>query len=972
MNLFEEAYKRLNKDQKRAVDTIEGPVMVIAGPGTGKTQILTLRIANILKQTDTPASAILALTYTDAGVNAMRERLATFIGAEAYLVRIHTYHSFAESVIKEHGDYLERLRDGVLADDVDQREILERAFDAVLAPLLTSRGDAYRGIKEVVRFIDGAKRELYTPERLLAEYKKDEKYIQEQDDFIHTKGAYKGKIRSGYVKALKKIEKNRQATAIYEAYEKILLKENRYDYQDLLLELVAALKAETDFKRMLQEQFLYFLADEHQDANATQNEILLELADFHDAPNIFVVGDEKQAIYRFQGADLDTFLSLKERYVNSEVILLEKNYRSTQEVLDTAHSLIGPAPIPDASLRKELVAHKGSGAKVRICRAQDYEDELGQIVGYIKKHIEAGVDVKDIAVLVRTNADAFPIAHACMRAEIPYTIMAKENVLKTSLAKLYLHLLRAVWSGDTISLAKALFIPGIVSDATDRLKLVAAIRKTKNNLLKDIDTSVYTEKEEIESLQNTFIELHEEAHVLPAARVVPHIISKLHVVSGIAKRLDSQELYGIVQALLHDVEKFSGAHPGADIGKYLERIDLIEKHELAVISTRKESKGVQIMTTHSAKGLEFPYVIIPFATDRRYGAKRASELSIPGSLIQEEHDERRLLYVAITRAEKEAIITYASKNKLGREDTPTRFIHDMEELLEDMETVEITLPLIGEETGTSLIDISYIQHLLLDSGMSATAYGNYKVSPWKYFFRNLLKLPEGKTFPLIYGSAVHTALEEAGKQVFKGGSIDVEKVKNVFEEKMNLSDLTPKEKKEHIPLGKEMLTEYLAQASFPVEGKTEFSVSAPFEIPGVGTLTIRGNLDRLDIVDGGMVRVLDYKTGKPKSENYIRGLTQEKNPSYHVQLMFYALLLKHDPSHLYTMKEGVIEFVEQNPTGKYVSRSFVIDEKELNEFEEEFRKDLVAIATGAFLNAPVKDDYKELVEMIIVKKESAQ
>tara|TARA_B100000745_G_C20154816_1_gene395722 strand:+ start:4199 stop:7117 length:2919 start_codon:yes stop_codon:yes gene_type:complete len=972
MNLFEEAYKRLNKDQKRAVDTIEGPVMVIAGPGTGKTQILTLRIANILKNTDTPPSAILALTYTDAGVNAMRERLVQFIGTEAYLVRIHTYHSFAESLIKEYGEHLERLRDGMLADDVDQREILERAFDSVSAPLLTSRGDAYRGIKEVVRFIDTAKRELYTPEKLLKEYKEDEERIRGLEDFEHVKGAHKGKVKAEYLKALAKIEKNTQATEIYKAYEDILRKENRYDYQDLLLELVAALKENQEFKQILQEQFLYFLADEHQDANATQNEILLELADFHDSPNIFVVGDEKQAIYRFQGADLDTFLTLKERYQNAEVILLETNYRSTQEVLDTAHELISKAPIPDESLRKELGAHHGSGAKVRVCKAQDSEDELSQVVGYIEKLLKGGVSERDVAVLVRNNADASIVAGACMRAKIPFTIMAKENVLKSAFAKLYINLLRAIWDGDTIALTKALFLPGIVSDGTDRLKLIEALRKTKKNLLKDIDESKFSEKEEIKKLKEVFAELHEEGHAFPAARVVPHIISKLNIVSGITKRLDAQELYGILQALLHDVEKFASAYPGSDIGAYLERVDLIEKHELSVISTKKEVRGIQIMTAHSSKGLEFPYVIIPFATDRRYGKKRANELSVPGSLIQEEHDERRLLYVALTRAEKEALITYAAKNALGREETPTRFIHDMGELLEDMESFETTLPLVAEEGRTSLIDTSYIKDRLLESGMSATAYGNYKASPWKYFFRNLLRLPEGKTLPLIYGSAVHAALEEAGKQFFVKGEFDIKEVEKLFEEKMQSSDLTEKERKEYTPIGKKVLAEYLAQAKLPKEGKTEFSVSAPFEIPGVGTLTIRGNLDRLDIVDGSSVRVIDYKTGKPKSENEIKGLTANGDPSYYVQLMFYALLLKHDPSHSYQMKEGVLEFVEPNATGKYVSRSFAIDEQELSEFEEEFKKDLADIASGAFLNAPLSDDYKELVEMISLKKESGQ
>ncbi|XKT74869.1 MAG: ATP-dependent helicase [Patescibacteria group bacterium UBA2103] len=954
MNAFEEAYGRLNEAQKEAVDTIDGPVMVIAGPGTGKTQILTLRIANILKQTDTPASAILALTYTEAGVSAMRERLASFIGGEAYAVRIHTYHSFAESLISEYGSYLPRLRDGVLVDDVDQREVLERAFDSVSVPLLTTRANPYRALSEVSRFIDEAKRELYTPEKLREEYKEDEVRIKSQGDFVHEKGAHKGKIKGEYVKALQKIEKNLQATDVFEAYEKILQKEQKYDFQDLLLDVVSALKEHEEFKLMLQESFHYFLADEHQDANATQNEILLLLSDFHENPNVFVVGDEKQAIYRFQGADLDTFLTLKERYPESKVILLDTNYRSSQEVLDAAHTLIGKAPIPDPSLRKELTAHHGNNVKVSLLAAEDYEKEINAVISYIQDKVDSGVALEDIAVLVRNNKDAFPIANACFRAGIPYALRAKENALEHAFSKLYIHLLKGIWDFDPVSLSRALFIPGIVEDATERLRVIEVLRN----------------KEDHETV-GVFKELHEEVHALPAVRAIPHILSKCNVISGVASRFDAAELYVVLEALLSDMEKFSALHPGADIGEYLDRLTRIQKHELSVVSSKKKTTGVQILTAHSAKGLEFPYVVIPFATDRRYGSKRASELSIPGSFEAEEHDERRLLYVALTRAEKEACITYAKKNSMGRSETPSRFIYDMEELLEDMNVKEINLPLLAEEKEISLIDPEFIKERLLTLGLSATAYGNYKASPWKYFFRNLIRLPEGKTIPLIYGSAIHRALEEAGKQAFKGEEISIPAVLSVFENEMQKAPLTEKEKEEHIPSGKELLEEYLGQASFAKEGAVEFSVSVPFEVPGVGEVLLKGNLDRIDVVDGGVV-VLDYKTGAPKSENQIRGLTAEADPSYYVQLMFYALLLKHDPQKRYHMKEGVLEFVEKNQTGKYVSRRFVIDEKELEEFEEELKKDIADIANGALISAPPADEYLELIEMLMKKKESDQ
>lgn len=950
---FTKAYERLNPEQKRAVDTIEGPVMVIAGPGTGKTQILTLRIANILEKTDTDPGAILALTYTEAGVTAMRERLASFIGATAYAVKIHTYHSFAERLVREHGEYLERLRDGFLVDDVEQREVLERAFDSVSVPSLRTKAQPYRAMREVVSFIRDAKRELWTPEKLIAEYEKGEARIKSQSDFTHEKGKYAGQIKGEYAKALNKIAKNKEAVLVYEAYEKILGTEGKYDFEDLLLEVVHAFETNEEFKRVVQEEYLYFLADEHQDANATQNEILLHLADFHEEPNIFVVGDEKQAIYRFQGADLDTFLTLKERYASAEIILLETNYRSTQEVLDTAHGLIQKAPIPDTSIRKELTAHRGVGPKVLVCKAPTFEDELSSMAGKIAEWKKSGAEYENIAVLVRKNIDAFTVSSALTRAEIPHTIAARENVLEMPFAKLFLALLRGIWDQDVEGLAQGLFLPGAFEDLRERLEFISSLRKGVPQ----------------GEMGDKLLTLQEHVRQYPAARAVPHIVEELGIIRGIAGRSDAQELYGVLEALLSDIEKFAMSKPGADVGAYLERIERIKAHELLVVSRRKQAKGVQVLTAHGSKGLEFPYVYIPFVTDARYGKTRVGEVSIPAPVEQSEHDERRLLYVAITRAEKEAVLSYAEVNTTGKAETPSRFIYDIEEFVEDMAPVEYTLPLIGKTEEQALIDPDFIKQRVVASGLSATAYGNYKADPWKYFFRNVLRLPEGKSVSLIYGSAVHAALEEAGRQAFSGKEIDVEAVLSVFEKYMEQSDLTQKEKDEFIPEGKDEIRAYIEHAVFGEKGEVEYEVSVPLSVPGVGDVVIRGKLDRIDIREDG-VRVIDYKTGKPKSENEIRGLTAKGDPSYFVQIMFYALLLKYNPRHEFSMKEGVLEFVQQNDSGKYVSRSFSIDPGEVEKFEEELKKDLADIVNGTFLSVPPTEEYEALASFILEKQES--
>ena len=961
MHTFEDAYKKLNAAQKDAVDTIEGPVMVIAGPGTGKTQILTLRIANILRSTDTQPENILALTFTDAGVKAMRERLARFMGGTAYQVHIHTYHSFAELLVHAYGDHLERLRDGQLVDEVDQREVLEAAFDACDVPLLSSRMDPYRGLGAAVRFIQDAKREYWNPESLREAYKEKEEEIRGQEDFVHEKGAHAGKIKKVHADALAKIEKNMQAVAVYEEYEKLLHDRGLYDFQDLLIEVAQALKHNEELKQYVQETYQYLLADEHQDANAVQNEILLEIADFHESPNIFVVGDEKQAIFRFQGADLDTFLTLRERYPDTKVIALDTNYRSTQEILDTAHELIAPAPIPDPTLRKELEAHHGSGIPVRTVAAYDREEELGYIVAYIQKKIEEGAAPEDVAVLVRTNAQAFPVAAALDRAGITYTLAARENVLDHPFAQVLLALLRGVTHADVFALARGVFTPGLFKTPQDRLYYVDRLRDAKG-FPEDVGAYAYTDEAHVVKTHAALQELHELVHTMPVSRAVPQLIAQLGVIEGISTRPDAQDMYSVLEALLSDIESFTLRKPDAVLAEYLERIERIKKHDLSVLRSRRSARGVQILTAHGAKGLEFPYVLLPFMNDRR---KRGEEIALPSVSEQEDHDERRLLYVALTRAEKEALVTYAKEDGNGRELNQSKFLYDIEAKLTAYEGSVAQLPLIEAQSQQSLLDTAFLESRLKESGISATAYGNYRTSPWKYFFRNLLRIPEGTTYPLMYGSAIHAALEHVGECVLKGKEVSSEDAYAVYAENTAGQPLTEKEQSRALREGKEVLERFITQRreSFPTEGFVEHSIRAPFEVPGLGEIELRGKLDRIDVLDGGRVRVVDYKTGKPKSENEIRGITGD-DPSYYVQLLFYAVLLKHDPAHEYHMSEGVFEFVEPNPTGKLVQRTFSIDQEELDAFEAQLRTDLADIAQGAFVDAPCEGDYAELATLL--------
>ena len=304
---FKDSYKRLNKEQKAAVDTIEGPVMVIAGPGTGKTQILTLRIANVLIQTDAKPENILAVTFTDSGAKAMQERLRSLIGDAAYDVRITTFHAFADSLIRTYPDAYPKIIGGRLASEIERIQLIEAILTDTSFKAVRPHGDPAYYVKPLLGAIKDLKQENLTPADFLSSLKIQAQVLDEIPQY-HEKGAHKGKERGEYKEAVKFLNRNQELHAIYVRYEQLMQDRGWYDYDDMIMETVSALESSETMLRDLQETYQYILADEHQDVNGAQNKILEQLVNFHDNPNIFVVGDEKQAIYQLPGASLENFL----------------------------------------------------------------------------------------------------------------------------------------------------------------------------------------------------------------------------------------------------------------------------------------------------------------------------------------------------------------------------------------------------------------------------------------------------------------------------------------------------------------------------------------------------------------------------------------------------------------------------------------------------------------------------------------
>ena len=341
---FSEEYNRLNEKQRLAVDAIEGPVMVIAGPGTGKTQILATRIGKILLETDAYPQNILCLTYTDAGVVAMRKRLQQFIGPDAYKINIYTFHAFCNEVIQDNLSLFEkRSLDAV--SELEKIQLFKQLIDSFPKdhPLKRYRGDAYFEIQNFDRLFSTMKREGWSPSFV---NEKIDQYISElpqRDEFIY-KRKYKefnvGDLKKDKIEEeIEKMERLRAAVNEFDRFQELMQQRKRYDFDDMINWVIKAFEQNKNLLASYQERFLYILVDEYQDTSGAQNRIVELLINYWDKPNVFVVGDDDQSIYRFQGANVENMLAFANTYENDLLkVVLTHNYRSTQPILDISKS----------------------------------------------------------------------------------------------------------------------------------------------------------------------------------------------------------------------------------------------------------------------------------------------------------------------------------------------------------------------------------------------------------------------------------------------------------------------------------------------------------------------------------------------------------------------------------------------------------------------------------------------------------
>ena len=952
---FNKKYKMLNPAQKLAVDTIEGPVMVIAGPGTGKTQILTLRIANILRMTDTPADSILALTFTESAAANMKDRLLKMIGPDAYKVRIHTFHSFANSLIQEDPENFERLVLSSAMTDVEKILLLARIIDNNDYTELKPFYDNHTYLSSIMGAISELKRDAITPENL------KEFSARELEKLLQDENSYNNKTRKLKVeprKIEKKLIRGLELADIYFQYEKLLKKEKLYDFEDMILEVVKAMRENQDFKMQAQENFLYVLADEHQDANDAQNALLELLTDFHSSPNLFIVGDEKQAIYRFQGASLENFLYFKNKFKDAKVIELKDAYRSGQKILDASYALMDAS---EEDIKRQKLKSR-AGIDKAIIELDIYSnDELEAlfVAKKVKELIANGVAPDEIALIYRTNADAEAFAKALAKEGISFQITSGTDALKDNDIKKFLTLLDSVSHfGDDEKLARAMHLDFIELDELDIYKTLKHYRRSKKTLyeilisekeLKSIKLSNYKKILEFGHFLARFSKLAKNE---PLPEFINEILNNSGFLTFVLNKANSLELLDKLHALFKDANVMATGKREYKLKDFLDHLEILQKHNLSITKDSiQKHRAVKLMTAHKSKGLEFEYVFLLKAYNKKWGNRASMDKFIlptkSAKFSDGNADERRLFFVALTRAKRGVFISYGKYSEAEKERMPSVFITEIGDdyiKAQDTEKKEARISkaelLKSAPIDTkSIVDIDYLRELFIEQGLSVTALNNFLECPWRFFYSNLVRIPKMQDKYLILGNVLHYALFVLFEGLKSGKEKSQKELFDVMQEYLQKRAVGESRKKEILNLAKEYLSAWMAHYKLNPKIKTlnEYPVDVIYEtnFENLPHLRLTGKLDKLEFEVGSdrNVIVYDYKTGQPKTRNKILGNTKEANKNYFRQLVFYKLLLSLEGK--YNMTRGIIDFIQPKENGDMAKEEFEITENDIKQLQSE-------------------------------------
>lgn len=1038
---FQAAYKQLNQTQKQAVDTTEGPVLVLAGPGTGKTQLLSTRAAYISQNRAVSPSNILCLTFTDNAAHEMRDRLSRIMGAAGNDVSVYTFHGFGTWFANQYPEQFSLIRARTPLDDLGRFRILE----SLLAELPFRHPFAMRGDNEqfarqadVVAGISAFKQAGLHPDdirkimannqkafpglnsliadifstKLSAKRLPDIQTIVQAEREQAQENSYQAILLEGLLYAIEESEAlgkttplgkwrdshtvNQQAKRIlksslkatelndlvdiYEKYQARLEAEGRYDYEDMIIQAADVLERESDICLDLAERFQYIMVDEYQDTNGAQNRLLdcLLKANPLDSPNVLVVGDDDQAIMRFQGAEASGMMQFVRQY-QPTIITLTDNYRSSQPILNASRQIITQTDervevlLPEMAISKQLTA-RTSITKTTIEHRQYASPtaEYGAVAAYVKKLIKQGVAPNKIAIIGRKHPELRLLVPHVSALGINVAYEKRENILEETHIKQLLDLAECVAALADKPAHAEMWLPQVLAADYWQLQpltvyqLALAAKQHKQTWLETMLSSsdkvlsgiaewliAAAAASKLENFTQVFdvligrtplpkTQLHNSPYInyLQTEPAEQYVRLMSHLICLRSAVLQSQPQANGLRDMLEVVSEYrrSGTQ-------------LIDDNPLL----RGNNDSVQLMTAHGAKGREFDHVIILSAVNPVWGPQARghnTKIALPENLPlypagDTDSDRLRLLYVAMTRAKSHLLITSYQSTDQGKDVLSLPYLPAQEDWSQPQPS-SAPEPHVLLETAWHAPALSQqslktvLQPVLRNFTISASALRCFLdicyAGPQATIEQHVLRFPSAYNAHTALGEASHEALHAAQQAIANNQPFSASKLLAAFDAQLKKSGLHPQELQSIRKHGHEFLPAFMKQFDLAsiTSAEKDFKATLPSGIQ------LRGKVDALRETKDTL-EVIDYKTGTPPLPDWqTKGLSPGKQVSLHFyrqQLLFYKLLL--DNSATYSGSQVVtaaeLVFVEpsaQNTTDPFINlRIDSFDKSELSRLE---------------------------------------
>lgn len=962
----------LNPAQKQAVEYISGPLLIVAGAGTGKTTVITQKIAYLTENKLARPEEILALTFTEKAAQEMEER----VNANYSEMQISTFHSFCQKILREKGMDIGINSEFKLLTDTQAWILVRQNLLKFDLDYYRPLGNPTRHIYELIRHFSKCKDELISPEEYL-------KYAQD----VHLDN---DKADSN--------EKNRllEIANAYHVYNQLLLDNNSLDFGDLIFYANKLLKERAQILDSLRKRFKFILVDEFQDVNWAQYQLVRLLG----KGGLTVVGDDDQSIYAFRGASVSNILRFKEDYPDAKEIVLTENYRSGQAILDLAYKSIQNNN-PDRleaklNIDKKLKAEISSQSDFEYNNCSNINEEVDYIIHKICEIREqelAGWD--DIAILVRTNSQAEPFMDGLEKAGIPYEFLAASGLYRQPIVLDCFNFLKAINAyHESSAVYRLLRLPFFKLTESDLQKVLYSAKKKSLSyyeILKKTEELDITQsgKQICNRVVSLIQKESKQAQEEKISTVLVNFLNNSGYLTYLAKceleqKNEITRQIGYLREFIDFIRQYEITTPEADLNNFLEYFNSVLEagDEGSMKQIGDTSDSVNILTVHRAKGLEFKYVFIVNLTEEKFPTRRHGEgIELPLALIKEKlpegdfhyQEERRLFYVAVTRAQKKLFLTSACDYGGKRKVKLSRFLSELgfEQKIcsESASSLSQIVSSASKQENTVKQAINYE----ISDTFSYSQLNAYSRCPYQYKLAYLLHLPAKGSASLSFGQTMHNALLKFYRRLQELNSVQQSSLFSSPVTEQPTVIRTPKseelldfynqcwindwyqskwQKEEMHKKGKEILKTFyeLAEKNWIIPANLE----SWFKIK-IKDFYIHGRIDRIDKLSDGTLEIIDYKTG-PSKETLTSG---DKN-----QLLLYQMAVQALPEYKNLGKISKLTFYYLNDNSRV---SFLGSEADLKKMEERTLEIINSIKNGCFKANPgnhtcAKCDFRDICE----------